>query len=57
MTVRELINILQSYPQDMIVVDDVGPLEVVDIQILCDYPLGDGANPNCIFEDEVLLIR
>ena len=57
MTVKELIELLQSYPQDMIVVDDLGILEPRDIHIEHEYPLGDSANPKCEFLDEVLYIE
>lgn len=51
-----MIILLQSYPQDMIVVDDICEILPEDFHILEDYPLGDGANPNCIYLDKVLKI-
>lgn len=56
MTVGELIKILQSYPEDMIVVDDWGILGPADIRIEKEFYNGDSANPNCEILENVLLI-
>lgn len=56
MTVKELIILLQSYPSDMIVTDDIGILEKEDIKIVKEYYNGDSANPNCEILENVLMI-
>ena len=47
MTVKEMIIKLQSYPQDMIVVDDCGIIEEDSFRIRENYYNGDSANPYC----------
>lgn len=48
MTIKELINLLQSYPEDMIVVNaDNDTLEEEYIYMLEEFYNGDSANPNC----------
>lgn len=56
MTVKELIILLQSYPSDMIVTNDMGILEKEDIKIVKEYYNGDSANPNCEILENVLRI-
>lgn len=56
MTVKELIILLQSYPSDMIVINDMGILEKEDIKIVKEYYNGDSANPNCEILENVLRI-
>lgn len=56
MTVRDLIEKLQSYPDDMIVVDDCGELTSNDIGVVEEFYNGDSANPNCEILKNVLLI-
>ena len=56
MTVKELIILLQSYPSDMIVTNDLGILEKEDIKIVKEYYNGDSANPNCEILENVLRI-
>lgn len=47
MTISELIFLLQSYPKDMIVVDDLGLIQPENIKVVQGYYLGDSANPQC----------
>lgn len=56
MTIKDLIILLQSYPSDMIVTDDMGVLEKEDIYILEEFYNGDSANPNCEILYNVLKI-
>lgn len=56
MTVKELIILLQSYPSDMVVTNDMGILEKEDIKIIKEYYNGDSANPNCEILENVLRI-
>lgn len=56
MTVKELIILLQSYPSDMIVTNDMGILEKEDIKIVKEYYNGDSANPKCEILENVLRI-
>lgn len=56
MTVKEMIIKLQSYPQDMIVVDDCGILEEDSFRIRENYYNGDSANPYCEIIDKVLYL-
>ena len=56
MTVKELIILLQSYPSDMVVTNDMGILEKEDIKIVKEYYNGDSANPNCEILENVLRI-
>ena len=56
MTVKELIILLQSYPSDIIVTNDMGILEKEDIKIVKEYYNGDSANPNCEILENVLRI-
>lgn len=49
MTVQELIDILKPLPKDLIIWD------ITDVMIVDDYPLGDGANPDCEYGTVVLL--
>ena len=56
MTVKELIILLQSYPSDMIVTNDMGILEKEDIKIVKEYYNGDSANANCEILENVLRI-
>lgn len=56
MTVRDLISLLLSYPEDMIVVDDFGPIKEEYFKVVEEYYNGDSANPNCEILKNVLMI-
>ena len=56
MTVSELIILLQSYPQDAIVVNDMGIISKKDIYIQNEFYNGDCANPNCEILKDVVRI-
>ncbi len=49
MTVQELIDRLKPLPKDLIIWD------IMDVRIVDDYPLGDGADPNCEYGTVVIL--
>lgn len=57
MTVKEIIIKLQSYPQDMIVVNDCGIIEEDSFKIVEEYYNGDSANPYCEIIDKVLFLE
>lgn len=57
MTVLGLIELLQSYPSDMIVVTDCGLLETDDLVVIEEYYNGDSANPHCKILNNVLKIE
>ena len=57
MTVLGLIELLQSYPQDMIVVTDYGLLTADDLVVIEEYYNGDSANPHCKILNNVLKIE
>ena len=55
MNVRELIEHLKQYDQDLPVFDaDWEPM--VGCHIVEDFPLGDYANPDCEYLDKVLIL-
>lgn len=56
MTVSELIILLQSYPKDAIVVNDMGIISKEDIYIQNEFYNGDNANPNCEILKDVVRI-
>lgn len=56
MTVSELITLLQSYPKDAIVVNDMGIISKKDIYIQNEFYNGDSANPNCEILKDVVRI-
>lgn len=57
MLVKELIDKLQEYPQDIPVAINCD-LEFDDntFHIMKEFPKGDSANPKCKYIDEVLVI-
>ena len=57
MTVLELIELLQSYPQDMIVVTNYGLLTADNLVVIEEYYNGDSANPHCKILNNVLKIE
>ena len=57
MTVLGLIELLQSYPPDMIVVTDCGLLETDDLVVIEEYYNGDSANHHCKILNNVLKIE
>ena len=57
MTVLGLIELLQSYPPDMIVVTDYGLLETDDLVVIEEYYNEDSANPHCKILNNVLKIE
>ena len=57
MAVLGLIELLQSYPPDMIVVTDYGLLETDDLVVIEEYYNGDSANPHCKILNNVLKIE
>ena len=57
MTVLELIELLQSYPQDMIVVTNYDLLTADNLVIIEEYYNGDSANPHCKILNNVLKIE
>ena len=57
MTVLGLIELLQSYPQDMIVVTNYGLLMADNLVVLEEYYNGDSANPHCKILNNVLKIE
>lgn len=57
MTVLGLIELLQSYPPDMIVVTNCGLLETDDLVVIEEYYNGDSANPHCKILNNVLKIE
>lgn len=57
MTVSELIILLQSYPKDAIVVNDMGIVSKEDICIQNEFYNGDSANPNCEILKDVVRIN
>lgn len=57
MTVLGLIELLQSYPQDMIVVTDYGLLMADNLVVIKEYYNGDSANPHCKILNNVLKIE
>lgn len=57
MTVLGLIELLQSYPQDMIVVTDYGLLTADNLVVIEEYYNGDNANPHCKILNNVLKIE
>lgn len=57
MTVLGLIELLQSYPLDMIVVTSCGLLEADDLVVIEEYYNGDSANPHCKILNNVLKIE
>lgn len=57
MTVKDLIEILQAFPQDLPVVNDLGLIQTEDIRIKSEYYNGDYANPYCEVIDKVLYIE
>lgn len=56
MTVSELIILLQSYPQNAIVVNDMGIISKEDIYIQNEFYNGDCANLNCEILKDVVRI-
>lgn len=56
MTVSELIILLQSYPQNAIIVNDMGIIQKEDIYIQDEFYNGDAANPNCEILKNVIRI-
>lgn len=56
MTIKELIQELQTYPQDMFVVtycnDNIE--EGIEFRVIEEYYNGDSANPNCEIVNNVL---
>lgn len=56
MTVSELITLLQSYPKDAIVVNDMGIMSKEDIYIQNEFYNGDSVNPNCEILKDVVRI-
>ena len=57
MTVKELIDILQEYPQDIPVAINYDiDLNFEDFKIVEEFPMGDPANPRCKYIDKVLLL-
>ena len=57
MTVLGLIELLQSYPQDMIVVTNYGLLTADSLVVIEEYYNGDSANPHCKILNNVLKIE
>ena len=57
MTALGLIELLQSYPQDMIVVNDYGLLTADNLVVIEEYYNGDSANPHCKILNNVLKIE
>lgn len=57
MTVLGLIELLQSYPQDMIVVTNYGLLTADNLVVIKEYYNGDSANPHCKILNNVLKIE
>lgn len=57
MTVLGLIELLQSYPQDMTVVTSCGLLEADDLVVIEEYYNGDSVNPHCKILNNVLKIE
>lgn len=57
MTVLGLIESLQSYPQDMIVVTNYGLLTADNLVVIEEYYNGDSANPHCKILNNVLKIE
>ena len=57
MTVLGLIELLQSYPQDMIVVTNYGLLMADNLVVIEEYYNGDSANPHCKILNNVLKIE
>lgn len=57
MTVLELIELLQSYPQDMIVVTNYDLLTADNLVVIEEYYNGDSANPHCKILNNVLKIE
>lgn len=56
MNIKEFINKLQSYPQDMIVANDCGIIDEDSFKVIEEYYNGDSANPNCEIINNVLYI-
>lgn len=57
MTVLGLIESLQSYPQDMIVVTNYDLLTADNLVVIEEYYNGDSANPHCKILNNVLKIE
>lgn len=57
MTALGLIELLQSYPQDMIVVTNYGLLTADNLVVIEEYYNGDSANPHCKILNNVLKIE
>ena len=57
MTVLGLIELLQSYPQDMIVVTNYDLLTADNLVVIEEYYNGDSANPHCKILNNVLKIE
>lgn len=57
MTVLGLIELLQSYPPDMIVVTSCSLIEADDLVVIKEYYNGDNANPHCKILNNVLKIE
>ena len=57
MTVLGLIELLQSYSQDMIVVTNYDLLTADNLVVIEEYYNGDSANPHCKILNNVLKIE
>ena len=57
MTVKEIIIKLQSYPQDMIVVNEYGIVKEDSFRIIENYYNGDSANSYCEIIEKVLFLE
>lgn len=57
LTVKDLIDILHTYPSDMYVANDMGVLTEKDIKIMKDFYEGDSANVENEPIDKVVYIN
>lgn len=53
MTVKELKEILESIP-DFLTIYNSG-MEIEDVKVVPNYPIGDSANPNCKYETVLVI--
>ena len=57
MTVKDLIEKLREYPQDIpVAISYELGIDDKDIRIIEEFPIGDPANPKCKYIDKVLVI-
>lgn len=56
MTVRELIKLLSELPEEQKDLKILSDFEKINrLKFVAEFPLGDYANPDCIYEDVILI--